>query len=143
MRKSLRTTLLLYLSLLSANAAMANDAVVGALLGGGAGVLVGRSLGGRDGAVIGGALGAAAGAAIASDNNHARIERVDYYPAPPAPVYYAQPTYYPPQQVYYTQPVRVEQRPVVYVREGYYWERHHDHHRRDWDRHDRGWGDHR
>ena len=142
MRKQLRATLLFSLCLLSANAAMANDAVVGALLGGGAGVLVGRSIGGRDGAVIGGALGAAAGAAIGSDNSRTRIERVDYYQAPPAPAYYAQPAYYPPQQVYYTQPVRIEQRPVVYIREGRYWDdRGHHHHNRN--RHDRDWGDRR
>ena len=135
MKKQLRTTLLLSLGLLSAGTAMANDAVIGALLGGGAGVLVGRSVGGRNGAVIGGALGAAAGAAIGSENRRDRVEqRVDYYQ--PAPVYYEQPAYYP-QQVYYTQPVRVEQQPVYIVRGG-----------RDWDerghhRHDRGWDDRR
>jgi len=141
MKKQLRTTILLSLGLLSAGTAMADDAVVGALLGGGAGVLVGRSVGGRNGAVIGGALGAAAGAAIGSENRRGYVEqRVDYYS--PAPVYYEQPAYYP-QQVYYTRPVRVEQRPVYYVRDGRDWDErdHHRHH--GWDHHDRGWDDRR
>lgn len=148
MKKQLRATLLISLGLLSANVALANDAVIGALLGGGAGVLVGRSVGGRNGAVIGGALGAAAGAAIGSENNRGRVEqRVDYYQA--APVYYEQPAYSPPpqvyyaqpQQVYYSRPVRVEQRPVYYVRGGRDWDDrgHHRNHRREWDRNDRGW----
>ena len=112
MSRKFGITLALTLGLLSANVAMANDAVLGALIGGGAGALVGRSVGGRDGTIIGGALGAAAGAAIGSENN--RRSRVDYYeqPAqvyysPPAPVYYSPPVqhvYYPPQQVYYSQP---------------------------------------
>ena len=142
MKKQLRTTILLSLGLLSASTAMANDAVIGALLGGGAGVLVGRSVGGRNGAVIGGALGAAAGAAIGSENRRDRVveQRVDYYS--PAPVYYEQPAYYP-QQVYYTQPVRIEQQPIYVIRGGRDWDerghlRHHG-----WDRHDRGWDDRR
>lgn len=139
MKKQLRTALLVSLGLLSAGTAMANDAVIGALLGGGAGVLVGRSVGGRNGAVIGGALGAAAGAAIGSENRRDRVveQRVDYYQ--PAPVYYEQPAYYPPQQVYYTQPVRVEQRPVYIVRGEREWDGrgHHRHNGRD--RHDRDW----
>jgi hypothetical protein len=139
MKKQLRTALLVSLGLLSAGTAMANDAVIGALLGGGAGVLVGRSVGGRNGAVIGGALGAAAGAAIGSENRRDRVveQRVDYYQ--PAPVYYEQAAYYPPQQVYYTQPVRVEQRPVYIIRGERDWDDrgHHRHHGRD--RHDRGW----
>ena len=79
MKRQLGITLALSLGLLASHAAVANDAVVGALLGGGAGVLVGRSVGGRNGAGIGGALGAAAGAAIALQNDRPR----GHY-APPA-----------------------------------------------------------
>lgn len=149
MNKTLRNTLLITLGLLSANVAMANDAIFGALIGGGAGALIGRSVGGRDGTIIGGALGAAAGAAIGSENRHHRVEqRVDYYA--PAPTYYTQETYYP-QQVYYSEPVRVEQRPVYYIEGGYDRGERWHHRDRDWDRHDRrdwgrehrGWDDHR
>lgn len=133
MKTNLRITLTLALGLFTANAAMADDAVIGALLGGGAGAVVGRSVGGRDGTIIGGALGAAAGAAIGANRGHARV---DYYA--PAPVYYTQPAYRPQPVVYYTQPVRFEQRPVYYVQDGYYRDarRRHHHH----DRHDRGRG---
>ncbi len=112
MKTNLHITLALALGLFTANAAVADDAVIGALLGGGAGAVVGRSVGG-----------------------HARV---DYYA--PAPVYYTQPVYRPQPVVYYTQPVRFEQRPVYYVQDGYYRDarrRHHHHHR---DRHDRGRG---
>jgi hypothetical protein len=147
MNKQLRITLALSLGLLSANAALADDAVLGALLGGGAGAVVGRSIGGRDATIIGGALGAAAGAAIGSE--HRRRARVDYapapvyYDAPPAYSHYSPPppAYYP-QQVYYTQPMRVEAPPVYFVEDGYYrggW-RHHHRHDRDWERHDYGRG---
>ena len=127
----------LTLCLLSSGTALADDAVWGALLGGGAGAVVGHSIGGRDGTIIGGALGAAAGAAIGSERGRSRVE----YVAPP-PVYYAAPAYrqevyYPPQEVYYAPPVR--QRQVYYVERGYQrgHRRHHEY--RDWDRHDRGW----
>ncbi|MBP8276390.1 MAG: glycine zipper 2TM domain-containing protein, partial [Propionivibrio sp.] len=60
----------LSLGLLSANAAQANDAVLGAILGGGLGAVVGNHVGGRDGAAIGGAVGAAAGVVIATDDDH-------------------------------------------------------------------------
>lgn len=132
--RKLGTILTLSLGLLSASAAMANDAVVGALIGGGAGVLVGQSVGGRNGAIIGGALGAATGAAIASDDDNYRPRhRVPY--VAPAPVYYTEQAYYAPP------PVRVVQQPVYYVNETRYYDkpRHHDHrrdrhgHRRDWD----------
>jgi len=142
MNKKLRNVMVLSLGLLTAGAAMANDAVIGALIGGGAGALVGRSVGGRDGTIIGGALGAAAGAAIASDRTRVRYEqRVDYYA--PAPVYVTQETYYPPQ-VYYAPPVRVAPRPVYYI-EGRYDRGDRWHHRdHGWDRRDhRGWDDHR
>lgn len=130
MKKQLGITLALSLGLLASNAAMANDAVVGALLGGGAGVLVGRSVGGRDGAVIGGALGAAAGAAIAAQH-----PRVDY--APPVYVtHYVPPAYYP-AQVYYA-PQGYYRQPIRYVHgDDARWHRDHR------DRRDRGRDDHR
>ena len=53
-RKALTATALTG-SLLVAGAAQASDAVLGAVIGGGAGALIGQSLGGRDGAVVGGA----------------------------------------------------------------------------------------
>ena len=143
MNKKLCNVMVLSLGLLSASAAMADDAIWGALIGGGAGAVIGRSVGGRDGTIIGGALGAATGAAIASDRHHGRFEqRVDYYS--PAPVYVAQETYYPPQ-VYYAPPVRVEQRPVYYIEGGYdRGERWHHHREHGWDRRDhRGWDDRR
>jgi len=138
MKKQLGIGIALSLGLLSANVAMANDAVLGALLGGGAGVLVGRSVGGRNGAVVGGALGAAAGAVIGSEQNRYRVgQRGDYYSPPPVyysppPGYYSQQPYYPPQQVYYTQPVRIVTPPVYYIRGGYYrgGPRHHQDHDR-------------
>jgi hypothetical protein len=103
MKKQLAISLALSLGLLASNAAMADDTLLGALLGGGAGVLVGSSLGGRDGAIIGGALGAAAGAAIASQNDRPRSHYAPpayaRYEAPaayyPAPVHYAPQGYYP------------------------------------------------
>jgi len=138
MKKQIGTTIAVALCLLSSTTAMADDAVWGALLGGGAGAVVGRSIGGRDGTIIGGALGAAAGAAIGSERGHGH-GRVEYV-APP--VYYSQPAYYPQQQVYYTQPVRFEQRPVYYVQGGYdrNYRRHNEHRDRDWDRHEHGRG---
>lgn len=125
MKKQLGISLALALGLLTSTVAMANDAVLGALLGGGAGVLVGRSMGGRDGAVIGAALGAAAGAAIASQNKDISV---GYYSPPP--VRYSQPAYYPQQDyysqaVYYRQPLRVERRTISIV--------HDRHGRNQWD----------
>ncbi len=133
MKKQLGTTLALVIGLLSANVAMANDAVLGALLGGGAGVLVGRSIGGRNGAVIGGALGAATGAAIGSEQNRYQQQSGYGYYSPPPTYYTPQPAYYS-QQVYYAPPVRVVQPPVYYIRGGHdrgNW-RHHNY--RDSDR---------
>lgn len=144
MKKSLRNAMVVSLGLLTAGVAMANDAVLGALIGGGAGALVGRSVGGRDGTIIGGAIGAAAGAAIGSDQHRVRYgQRVDYYA--PAPVYVTEETYYPPQ-TYYAPPVRVAPAPVYYVEDRYdrgdHWRRWH-HRDRDWGRHERrGWDDH-
>ena len=65
---------------------MADDAVWGALIGGGAGAAIGNSVNNRNGAIVGGALGAAAGAAIGSQYNSPRTE---YYTS--APGYYTQP----------------------------------------------------
>lgn len=143
MNKNLRNVMLLSLGLLTANTAMADDAIWGALIGGGAGALVGRSIGGRDGTIVGGALGAAAGVVIASDRDHHRVvQRVDYYA--PAPVYVAPQTYYP-APVYYAQPVRVVPRPVIYVHGRYDRDDRRHYRGRNWDRHDhrRGWDDHR
>lgn len=125
MKRQLGITLALSLGLLASHAAVANDAVVGALLGGGAGVLVGRSVGGRNGAVIGGALGAAAGAAIALQNDRPR----GHYAPPAYLTYEAAPAYYPPQ-VYYA-PQGYYHQPLHYVR-GERWDRdHRDYGRRD------------
>lgn len=141
MNKQPGLAIALTLCLLSSGVAQADDALWGALLGGGAGAVVGHSIGGRDGTIIGGALGAAAGAVIGSERSRSRVEYVA-----PQPVYYAAPAYqqqvyYPPQEVYYAEPVR--QRQVYYVERGYERDhrRHHEH--RDWDRDERGWDGHR
>ena len=60
--KTRTRTLIASLCILASSSAMANDAVWGALLGGGAGAAIGGSVNGRNGAIVGGALGAAAGA---------------------------------------------------------------------------------
>ena len=88
------------------NPAVASDALVGALIGGGAGVIVGNAVGGRDGAIVGGALGAVTGAAIGS---HRETRPVAY---PESRVAYAE-----PRVVYAERPVvyAVEPRPVRYV----------------------------
>ena len=80
MNKQLRIAIALSLSLLTAGAAMADDAVWGALIGGGAGAAIGNSVNNRNGAIVGGALGAAAGAAIGSQYNRPRTE---YYTSAP------------------------------------------------------------
>ncbi len=135
MNKKLGGALLLSLGLLSSGVAMANDAVIGALLGGGAGAMVGHSLGGRDGTIIGGALGAAAGAAIASESRPARVvQRVDYYPPPPA--YYVEKAHYEPVRIY-----RPGYTTVYYVRDGY--DRGRRHHRHRDNEYHRGWNGHR
>lgn len=51
-------------SLLSGTA-QANDAVLGALLGAGAGAVIGAAVGGHEGAIVGGAIGAVGGAVAA------------------------------------------------------------------------------
>ncbi|WP_301103204.1 glycine zipper 2TM domain-containing protein [Propionivibrio sp.] len=115
MKKQLGITLTLAACLLSSTVAMADDAVWGALLGGGAGAIAGRSIGGRDGTIIGGVLGAAAGAAIGSERGRSRVE----YSAPP---------------VYYAQPARFAQRPIYYVQGRYERDdrRRHEHRHHDW-----------
>ena len=127
------------LCLLSSNA-MANDAVVGAIIGGGAGAFVGQSIGGRDATIIGGALGAAAGVAIASDRGRTTYveRRVEY--VPPPRVAYQQPVRIQPAPVYYGYGprVRVVETPVYYVRDQpvyYVRDKHFDRHHR----HDRQW----
>lgn len=120
------------LCLLASSAAIADDTVWGALLGGGAGAAIGGSVSGRNGAIVGGALGAAAGAVIASGNNHRQVEYV------PAQVYHPRAVYYSEQPVYYTRPVRVVTPTVYYVvpeRD----RRHNHHHRRDWHPQDSRW----
>jgi hypothetical protein len=98
-------SLLLVLS--SINAAQAgNNAVAGAIIGGGLGAIVGHQVGGRDGAVIGGAVGAVMGTIITSEGDH-RHRRGGYY-APPARIYAPAPVYAAP--VYYRGP-----RPIVHV----------------------------
>ena len=90
MKKTSCVTLVLAFGLLAAGTAQADDAVLGALIGGGAGAVVGSSVGGRDAAIIGGAIGAAAGAAIGSQQRSPG--RVEYVAPPP---YYAAPAYPP------------------------------------------------
>lgn len=100
---------LLSATLVSANAAHADNSVAGALIGGSTGVLIGQSIGGRDGALIGGLFGAAAGVAIANDRrgNYGDYSyRSGYYREPvvayaPQPVYYRQPVVYAPATIYY------------------------------------------
>ena len=117
-------TLTFSICLLASSAALATDAVWGALLGGGAGAAIGGSVSGRNGAIVGGALGAAAGAVIASENTHPRVDYV------PAPVYHPGPraVYYTPQPLYYAQPVRVVA-PTVYYLTPERGGRHGHHHR--------------
>ncbi len=64
MKKRIVLGLLVPMALATTVPAMANDQLIGALLGAGAGVLIGRNMGGQDGAVVGGALGAAVGASV-------------------------------------------------------------------------------
>lgn len=74
----------------TATHAGSNDAVVGAMVGGGTGALIGHSINGRNGALIGGALGAFTGVALATadhDRQHTVVyeqpvvfEREDYRP---------------------------------------------------------------
>lgn len=101
-------TLIVTFCVLASSAALANDAVWGALIGGGAGAAIGGAVSGREGAIIGGAIGAATGAVVTSDGDrdHRRRHRVHqptvvYYTAPP--VYYA-PAPHVVAPVYYVRP---------------------------------------
>jgi hypothetical protein len=131
-RKLAVASALLAGSIAFANAAIASDSILGAIVGGGAGVLVGQAVGGRDGAIVGGALGAITGAVIADDDDH-RGRRIGYggerrpYAVPPRPVYYD------------ASPVVVAPRPMRYV--GRDWDagdrfehRHRYHREGRWDR---------
>lgn len=143
MRKTLIATFAVSIGLLTSNVALANDAVIGALIGGGAGAVIGNAIGGRNATVLGSVIGAAAGAAIGSEQERPRHydRRVEYYPQPQTvystQTYYPpQTTYYPQQQVYYAQPpVRVVAPPTVYISSGYY----DDGHRRRHHRHNPNW----
>lgn len=124
----------------------ANEQVLGAVLGAGAGAVIGSSMGGHDGAVVGGALGAAVGATIAGSGRDRYVERVHYdappprYYAPPPVVVYREPrpVYYGPSYVYV--PPRVAYGPPP----GYYRERGWRHRHWDDDRRDRDdWNDRR
>lgn len=129
LKQTLGIATVLSLGLATSSVALANDAVIGALIGGTAGAFVGRSMGGRDAAVAGGVIGAAAGAAIATQPRTYHQPRATYYPsqqayyAPPPAYHVRQPGYYPPQQVYYAPP-------AIQVRgDRYYYDdnfRHHD-----------------
>lgn len=132
MKNKLGITLTLSLCLLTSTAVMADDAIWGALIGGGAGAAVGGSVSGRNGAIIGGALGAAAGAVIGSENHRSRVDYV------PAQAYRPQPVYYTEQPVYYySQPVRVVAPPVYYIEQGRDRnDRRHHHKHGGWDRRD-------
>ncbi len=139
MKNKFAAALALSLGLLSANAAMADNTVWGALIGGGAGAAVGSSIHGRNGAIVGGALGAAAGAAIGSQQYRYQTQ-AGYYSPPP--VYYTpQPAYYSPQ-VYYSPPVRIVQQPVYYVQDGYGrgYRGHHNNHDRGRHGNNHGYG---
>ncbi len=129
--RSKTRTLIVSLCMLASSAAMANDAVWGALLGGGAGAAIGGSVSGRDGAIVGGAIGAAAGAVIASENDRQRVVYTPDVHYRPRTVYYAAP------QVYYAPPPRIVT-PVYYVPT--YRGNRHDHlHRHDWHRDEGHW----
>jgi hypothetical protein len=92
--------------------ARASDALIGALLGAGAGIVVGHAVGGQDGAIVGGGIGAIAGAAIGSHHHRSR--------AVYAPVR---------RSAYYDEPVIVERRHVRRVEHDSHWEDHHPGHR--------------
>jgi hypothetical protein len=94
----------LSLSLFSAGAVQASDAALGAIVGGGLGVVIGNHVNGHNGAVIGGAVGAVTGAIIASDGRRTHHRDVYYrdtsYYYAPRPVYYAPPPVYVPAPAY-------------------------------------------
>lgn len=99
-------------SLALTSAAQAGDALIGALVGAGAGLVVGHAVAGRDGAIVGGGIGAIAGAAIGSHHHRSR--------AVYAPVR---------RSAYYDEPVFVERRYVRRVEHDSHWEDRHQGHR--------------
>ena len=114
MKKTFGVVLTLWLGLFSANAALASDTLLGALLGGSVGAIVGNHVGGSDGTLIGGAVGVVAGAIIASENDDDHRSHRGYYaPPPPTRVVHAPAPVYRPVSVQYThQPPRVVRQPV-------------------------------
>ena len=95
----------LSLSLFSADAVQASDVALGAIVGGGLGVVIGNHVSGHNGAVIGGAVGAVTGAIIASDGGRTHHRDVYYhdttYYYAPRPVYYAPTPVYVPAPAYH------------------------------------------
>ena len=116
-------------SVIFVNSAVASDTLLGAVVGGGAGVVIGQAVGGRDGAIVGGALGAVTGAAIASNHRYGRdvvyADRPVVYDVEARPVYR------------YAEPVVVAPRPIYRVAHEHRWNERWD--RRDDHRWDRGW----
>ncbi|MBI4742960.1 MAG: glycine zipper 2TM domain-containing protein [Betaproteobacteria bacterium] len=116
---------LFFSGLVASGAARADQAYLGAIIGGTTGALVGDSMGGRDGAIIGGVLGAVAGAAIT---------RAHYQPPVaylPPPVYFRPPVEYLPPPTYYAPPRVIVPAPVYFPREHHWdhrrWEHRHEH----------------
>ena len=73
LNRMLGAAMVFSLGVITSSAALANDALIGAVIGGAAGALIGNTMGGDEGMVAGGALGAAAGAAIGyQSDRHAR-----------------------------------------------------------------------
>jgi hypothetical protein len=130
-------------SVIFVNSAVASDTLLGAVVGGGAGVVIGQAVGGRDGAIVGGALGAVTGAAIASNHRYERnvvyADRPVVYEAAPRPVYrHVEPVVVEERPVYrYVEPVAVAPGPVYRVAHEDRWNERCD--RRDDHRWDRGW----
>jgi len=130
-------------ALLTSAAAIADDRVIGTVVGAGVGAVIGHQVGGNQGAVIGGAIGAAAGNAIARDRD-GRDGR-HYAPAYASYAPVATPVYYQPVSSYRQAPVVVRHGyappRVVYVStppgHATHWhKKSHKHHAR-WDRRDR------
>ncbi len=115
--KRMLTISALVLTTMSAGAfAGDRDAVVGAMVGGGAGALIGHSVNGRDGALVGSAIGALAGVAIATSDHDGYRSGNDYREPPRTVVYQQVPVVrervvvYPPRPVVVYRPVRYEPR---------------------------------
>jgi hypothetical protein len=93
----------LSLGLFSAGAVQASDTALGAIVGGGLGVVIGNHVSGHNGALIGGAIGAVTGAIIASDDG--RIHHRDVYYRDTTYYYAPSPVYYAPASVYVRAPI--------------------------------------